>query len=146
MILDALDRLMEGRTTILIAHRLATLRGVDEIIVMDDGEIVQQGTHEELAGQDGLYRQLWDAQTRGGDERQPTPPAAALAAEPAQPPLAAVAHAGGAGTQASEDGIAAGAAAQRNRLAAVAEPDAGRRRTTPGPRRCLGRRSCCSEC
>ena len=63
-ILDALDRLMEGRTTILIAHRLSTIRSVDEIIVMDDGRIVQDGTHKDLADQPGLYRQLWDAQTR----------------------------------------------------------------------------------
>ena len=66
VILDALDRLMQGRTTILIAHRLSTIRSVDEILVMDDGAIVQQGTHEELADQPGLYRQLWEAQTRRG--------------------------------------------------------------------------------
>jgi ATP-binding cassette, subfamily B, bacterial len=71
VILDALGRLMEGRTTILIAHRLSTIRSVNEILVMDHGEIVQQGTHEELVAQPGLYRQLWTAQTRaaGGDPK-----------------------------------------------------------------------------
>jgi ABC-type multidrug transport system fused ATPase/permease subunit/GT2 family glycosyltransferase len=64
VILDALDKLMQGRTTILIAHRLSTIRSVDEILVMDDGRILQQGTHEELAKQPGMYRQLWEAQTR----------------------------------------------------------------------------------
>jgi ATP-binding cassette subfamily B protein len=64
VILEALDKLMQGRTTILIAHRLSTIRSVDEILVMDNGRIVQQGTHEELADQTGLYRQLWESQTR----------------------------------------------------------------------------------
>ncbi|CAA9260563.1 MAG: Efflux ABC transporter, permease/ATP-binding protein [uncultured Acidimicrobiales bacterium] len=64
VILDALERLMEGRTTIMIAHRLSTVRGVDTILVLDHGEIVQRGSHEELVEQEGLYRQLWEAQTR----------------------------------------------------------------------------------
>ncbi len=67
VILDALDRLMEGRTTIMIAHRLSTVRSVDQIVVVNDGQIVQSGTHDELIEQDGLYRQLWHAQVR---ERQ----------------------------------------------------------------------------
>jgi ATP-binding cassette, subfamily B, bacterial len=88
VILDALDRLMEGRTTILIAHRLSTIRGVDDIVVMDDGEIVQQGTHDELVRQTGLYGQLWDAQTRAAAHRQPQLEAAARDDEhPAQPAL-----------------------------------------------------------
>jgi ATP-binding cassette, subfamily B, bacterial len=65
VILEALDRLMHGRTTILIAHRLSTIRSVDHILVMDDGRVVQEGTPEELVNQPGLYRHLWDAQTRG---------------------------------------------------------------------------------
>jgi ATP-binding cassette subfamily B protein len=75
VILDALDKLMEGRTTILIAHRLSTLRSVDKIIVLNEGELVEQGSHEELISNDGLYTQLWRAQV--GDERavgsQPAP-------------------------------------------------------------------------
>jgi ABC-type multidrug transport system fused ATPase/permease subunit len=64
VILDALDELMEGRTSFMIAHRLSTVRDADLIIVLNHGEIVQQGTHDELLSRDGLYRQLHDAQTR----------------------------------------------------------------------------------
>jgi ABC-type multidrug transport system ATPase subunit len=64
VILDALEKLMEGRTTIMIAHRLSTVRGVDQILVLDQGEIVQRGPHQELVEQEGLYRSLWEAQTR----------------------------------------------------------------------------------
>jgi ATP-binding cassette, subfamily B, bacterial len=91
VILDALDRLMKGRTTILIAHRLSTLRSVDEILVIDAGEIVQRGGHEELSSQPGLYRQLWEAQTRVGGH-PPPPPAPAVVAKPEQPALVAVAR------------------------------------------------------
>jgi ABC-type multidrug transport system fused ATPase/permease subunit len=61
-ILDALDRLMEGRTTIMVAHRLSTIRHADQILVLNQGELVQRGSHDELVEQDGLYRQLWHAQ------------------------------------------------------------------------------------
>ena len=70
VILEALERLMEGRTTIVIAHRLSTLRSVDEILVMSHGELVEQGTHEELVEQDGLYRELWEAQTGAAGARK----------------------------------------------------------------------------
>lgn len=73
VILDALERLMEGRTTIMIAHRLSTVRGVDAILVLDHGEIVQRGSHEELVEQEGLYRQLWEAQTRVRGPRRVVP-------------------------------------------------------------------------
>ena len=58
LVQDALERLMEGRTTIVIAHRLATVRKADRIIVMDGGRIVEQGTHASLAKSGGLYERL----------------------------------------------------------------------------------------
>ena len=62
VILDALDRLSAGRTTFVIAHRLSTIRHVDLILVLDEGRLVDRGTHEELLDHDGLYRQLYDVQ------------------------------------------------------------------------------------
>ncbi len=55
---DALEHLMEGRTTIVIAHRLATVRKADRIIVMDEGRIVEEGTHDALSKAGGLYARL----------------------------------------------------------------------------------------
>lgn len=62
VILDALDRLSIGRTTFVIAHRLSTIRHVDLILVLSEGQLVEQGTHDELLRQNGLYRQLYDVQ------------------------------------------------------------------------------------
>lgn len=76
VIIDALERLMQGRTTFMIAHRLSTLRAAGKILVMDGGEIVQQGSHEELIGQPGLYRQLWDMQMGRGRVEPELMPAA----------------------------------------------------------------------
>jgi len=64
VILDALRRLMKGRTTFMIAHRLSTVCGADQIVVLNEGKVVERGTHDKLLGRDGLYRVLWDAQAR----------------------------------------------------------------------------------
>ena len=61
---EALDRLMEGRTTIVIAHRLSTVRNADKIYVLDKGETVQSGTHDELLAEGGLYATLYSLQFR----------------------------------------------------------------------------------
>lgn len=65
LVQDALDRLMEGRTTLVIAHRLATVRKADRIVVMDGGCIVEQGTHASLIAADGLYARLARMQFEG---------------------------------------------------------------------------------
>ncbi len=62
LIQDALDRLLSGRTAIVIAHRLSTIRNADMICVIEDGRIVEQGTHEDLLLAGGLYRDLYDRQ------------------------------------------------------------------------------------
>ena len=59
----ALDQLMQGRTCIVIAHRLSTIRHADEIIVMNQGHIVERGTHDQLIAQNGTYRRLVDMQS-----------------------------------------------------------------------------------
>ena len=58
LVQDALDRLMAERTTLVIAHRLATVRAADRIVVMDGGRIVEQGTHAQLTKMGGLYARL----------------------------------------------------------------------------------------
>jgi ABC-type multidrug transport system fused ATPase/permease subunit len=63
VILDALDRLTQGRTTIMIAHRLATNRRADKILVLHEGRLVESGSHDELVDGGGEYAQLWRAQT-----------------------------------------------------------------------------------
>jgi len=59
---DALDKLMSSRTTIAIAHRLSTIKNADEILVMDEGRIVERGRHEELIAKNGYYKKLYDMQ------------------------------------------------------------------------------------
>ena len=63
---DALDKLSGGRTTLVIAHRLSTVRNADKIIVMDRGEVVEEGTHDDLLAQNGAYSDLYRLQFRGG--------------------------------------------------------------------------------
>ena len=60
---EGIQRLLQNRTALIIAHRLSTIRAVDRILVMRSGEIVQEGSHDELIGQDGLYRQLYEMQS-----------------------------------------------------------------------------------
>lgn len=67
VVFAALDKLMEGKTSIVIAHRLATVRRADVIFVVDKGKILQRGTHEELLNAGGLYAELYDIQFRGQD-------------------------------------------------------------------------------
>ena len=64
LVQEALDELMQGRTTLIIAHRLATVRKVDQILVMDQGRIVARGRHDELVAEDGLYARLAALQFR----------------------------------------------------------------------------------
>lgn len=61
----ALERVMEGKTVLAIAHRLSTLTEMDRIIVMDDGQIAESGDHESLLAQGGLYAQYWERQSGG---------------------------------------------------------------------------------
>ncbi|MFM2370789.1 MAG: hypothetical protein RIS85_511, partial [Pseudomonadota bacterium] len=65
LVQEALDRLMKDRTTLVIAHRLATIRAADRIVVMDGGRIVEQGTHTSLSEADGLYARLARLQFEG---------------------------------------------------------------------------------
>ena len=69
VILEALSRLMVGRTTFMIAHRLSTIRGANQILVMNRGELVERGTHDELLALDGLYKQMHDVQSGWGRRR-----------------------------------------------------------------------------
>ncbi len=62
MIQEALKRLRHGRTTFVIAHRLSTIRSADQILVLEGGEVVERGTHDELLARNGRYRQLYDKQ------------------------------------------------------------------------------------
>jgi subfamily B ATP-binding cassette protein MsbA len=65
---EAIDRLMQDRTALVIAHRLTTVRDADRILVLEEGRIVEQGTHDELFQRGGLYRKLYDLQFREGPE------------------------------------------------------------------------------
>src|SRR5262249_275857 len=69
MIQDGLKALRRGRTTFVIAHRLSTIRSADQILVLEAGEIVERGTHDELLAAGGRYRTLYDKQYRFEHER-----------------------------------------------------------------------------
>ncbi len=62
LVQEALDRLLENRTTLVIAHRLSTVKNADRVLVLDGGRIVQQGTHAALVAEAGLYRKLVERQ------------------------------------------------------------------------------------
>jgi ATP-binding cassette subfamily B protein len=60
----AMDRVLKGRTSIIIAHRLSTVRNADKIVVLEEGRIAEMGPHRELIEKDGLYKQLYEMQFR----------------------------------------------------------------------------------
>jgi ATP-binding cassette subfamily B protein/subfamily B ATP-binding cassette protein MsbA len=62
MLLEALERLMQGRTTFIIAHRLSTVRNADRIVVLEDGRVAETGTHYELIAANGSYKSLYATQ------------------------------------------------------------------------------------
>ena len=62
LIQHAIETLIKGRTSIVIAHRLSTIRKANKILVLDKGEIVETGSHDELIRNDGFYRQLYEMQ------------------------------------------------------------------------------------
>ncbi len=64
----ALDETMSQRTSLVIAHRLSTIRNADQILVVDDGRIVERGTHSQLHAQPGLYRDLYETQFKGQEK------------------------------------------------------------------------------
>ena len=65
---SAMNNLMKGRTSFVIAHRLSTIKDADMILVMKDGDIVEQGNHEELLARDGFYAQLYNSQFEDAGE------------------------------------------------------------------------------
>ncbi|MGP2438988.1 ABC transporter ATP-binding protein [Streptomyces sp. JW3] len=77
LVQDALWRLMEGRTALVVAHRLSTVAGMDRLVVLDRGRVIEQGSHQELLAADGAYAKLWQHQSGGflaeSDEPAPGP-------------------------------------------------------------------------
>jgi ATP-binding cassette, subfamily B, bacterial len=77
LVQDALWRLMEGRTALVVAHRLSTVAGMDRLVVLDRGRVIEQGSHRELLAADGAYAKLWQHQSGGflaeSDEPAPGP-------------------------------------------------------------------------
>ena len=62
LIQKAMDKLMRGRTSFIIAHRLSTIKNADRILVLRDGDIVEQGKHDELLAKNGFYAELYNSQ------------------------------------------------------------------------------------
>ena len=62
---ECLNKVMENKTVLAIAHRLSTIAQMDRLLVLDNGEIVEQGTHQELLEKGGIYAKLWAHQTGG---------------------------------------------------------------------------------
>jgi len=91
---DGLRALRRGRTTFVIAHRLSTIRSADQILVLEGGEIVERGTHEQLLAANGRYRQLYDKQYRfeldrfinPGEDFTPEPAEEGVPMPPVTPP------------------------------------------------------------
>jgi ABC-type multidrug transport system fused ATPase/permease subunit len=67
MIQEALGKLTQGRTSIVIAHRLATVQKADYILVFDHGQIIEHGTHQGLLGQNGQYKRLFELQFKNNE-------------------------------------------------------------------------------
>jgi ATP-binding cassette subfamily B protein len=67
---DALDRVSRGRTTLVIAHRLSTVIGADEIIVLDQGRVVERGNHASLLAHGGVYAAMWNRQREADQARE----------------------------------------------------------------------------
>jgi len=65
LVQDALTNLMKNRTSIVVAHRLSTIQHADQIVVLDKGSIIEQGTHAELTAKNGVYKKLCDLQYLG---------------------------------------------------------------------------------
>ena len=78
----AIERLMRDRTVLVIAHRLSTVRNADDILVIDDGRLVEHGNHESLYAQNGVYRKLYDLQFRAPGAAGSTAPPETVGAEP----------------------------------------------------------------